>query len=307
MKRTLYRMLICLALCLALGAQALAADAGTPVSMRNADGTITRGVQVKALGSVLTVVKSGSGEITVPSSWLIWDRTAPLDRHFAYIYYTKKTTVNMRLTEKPKSAIVGKAKVGRIVMVADVGEDHSKVIYGSSTGYLPNSVLRFLNPAEAEPQHALVSYQGQTTGKHKVNLRQSASKGSKALQSLTPGTAAVVLRHENGWYEVEVDGWHGYIQEAFLTVGGPVELTGPGAEPAGPELTGEEPAAEEDPAEEEGPAEEAVPDEDAILNAVPEEEEEGEDTWEDEDPVVMPQPNQTMPQPLDDDLFEPLS
>ena len=228
------RSLLCAVLGLLLLISAVSAE-GTPVSMRNADGTISQNVRVKALGSVLSVVKGENGELTLPSSWLIWDRTAPLDQHFAYIYYTKSTKVNLRLTEKPKSSIIDKAKVGRIVMVADVGESYSRVIYEGQVGWLPNSVLRFLTPAQTEPLYAVISYQGQTTGKKQINLRQGPSKSSKTLVKLTVGQTAVALGLENGWYELEVNGWHGYVQEAFLTPGGPVvleELSAPAADSA---------------------------------------------------------------------------
>ena len=194
---TLTRRLTALILALLLlSAHAMAAEAVSQVSMRNENGTITKNVQVRYLGSIQTVIREGGQEKTIPSSRLIWDRTAPLDKHFAYIYYTKKTTVNMRLTERPRSAIVTKAAVGKIVLVSEIGEKYSKVIYGTDSGWLPTSVLRFLAPMETAPSAAKISYKGAVTGTHNYTTRK---KENDYLVSI-------------GWREEGI-GWYGVAQE----------------------------------------------------------------------------------------------
>ncbi|MBR6029257.1 MAG: SH3 domain-containing protein [Clostridia bacterium] len=300
--------LLCALLLLTQCVSAIAAEGSTPVSMRQEDGTIRKNVQVRFLGSVLTTIWDGGQNLIIPSSRLIWDRTAPLDQHFAYLYYKNKT-VNLRLTEKPKSAILAKATVGKIVMVAEVGEKYSKIVYGDTVGWVATSVLRFLGPLEETPVSAQISYKDSVTSTHKVNLRQGPSKGSKVLTGLQPGMTAVVRSQKDDWAEIEVNGWHGWIQTQFLTVTGPVSLEPEVAEPDArstePEATPEpetpeatpEPVAEPEPVEE--PEAEPEPEE---VDHEPVDEIDEPDEPEEETPETVVD----LYQPLPDDLFEPI-
>lgn len=71
---------------------------------------------------------------------------------------------------------------------------------------------------------------GETTGN--VNFREQASAASKKIATLSKGAALTLYSLNNGWYEAEYKGMHGYISAKYVkaTVNAPVQV-GAGSSP----------------------------------------------------------------------------
>ena len=156
-------------------------------------------------------------------SWAGSDQTIAWQR----FYETRKAVVTAdkgavgRRTADPKGERTGRLPVGSLVLADETAGDFSYVRFHRDGnvwwGYVNASAIRELDET-AETAFGIISKNGKTDGKTKINIRARASKKSPVIDQWTTGAYAMVYGHSNGWYEVEWNGCHGFVMEEFLTL-----------------------------------------------------------------------------------------
>lgn len=134
----------------------------------------------------------------------------------AVIYAPKTGKCTLRKSASTSSAALKKCKAGTVVIVLEQGEKTCKINVNGTTGYVLTSCLRFYDANTPILGQGQLSYNGKTTGKTTVNVRNTPEKGSAVIGDWKTGTQVQVFSHENGWYEIEYQGMHGYVQEKYL-------------------------------------------------------------------------------------------
>lgn len=194
----------------------------------------SRQVQLRYVGSYYSVVKASGGDRTVLSSTLRWDSDG--GARFGYVYAAKNGVVNLRMGPRPKASIVDKAKTNRLVLIFEQGEAWSGVLYNGQVGYLMNSNLKVIDPAEQPRGTAVLGYKGNTRRTTTVYMRMGPGTNTRKVVGLKPGAAVTVFGESGKWTEVEINGWRGYVLTEHLTGFEPLKPATPTDLPAeGPE------------------------------------------------------------------------
>ena len=93
---------------------------------------------------------------------------------------------------------------------------YTRINYKGTVGYIKTVCLKFYGDSESTAQGVL-SYKGNTGGGTTVNVRNTPKGDSAKVAEWRTGTEVTILSHENGWYEIEANGMHGYVMEKYVT------------------------------------------------------------------------------------------
>ncbi|MBQ9326073.1 MAG: hypothetical protein IJ246_09885 [Clostridia bacterium] len=183
-------------------------------------------VSVISLGFGRSTISYQEKTYTVPTDDLIWNTNADADHRLAVIYAPKGGNANLRKSESKNSKILQKASGGRVVMVWDMQSSSAGVYYDENAGYLLHSVLQF-HASTSDYQTGILTYEGSATSTKKINLYTTATESSRRLTRLLPGTPCTVLSQTSHWSEIDVEGWHGYVYNKFVTLTEETEVEAP--------------------------------------------------------------------------------
>lgn len=175
-------------------------------------------VEVCQLGVYQSFIMDDGVQEIVLTKDLIFADDVPFDKAIAVIYApnTGKCTLRQKATDSAKS--LGKCKAGTIVAVLEYGQKYCKISYDGEVGYVRTSCLKFYGDTDAPTGTGTLTYNGKATGRTTINIRNAADGGSHKIAKWRTGTVVVVFGMENGWYEIESDGMHGFVQKKFLTI-----------------------------------------------------------------------------------------
>ena len=171
-------------------------------------------VTVKTPGSYQSVIRVDGHERTVLSSELTWDSST--DLRFGYIYAPNLGKVNMRMGPRSKATIVLKAETNRVVMIFDRQKEWTGVIYDGKAGYVMNGTLKVIEHPEIPKASATLSFKGKTNVSTKITMRMGGSPNYRAVVGVYPGMPVTLFHKGSGYCEVEINGWHGYVQTMHI-------------------------------------------------------------------------------------------
>ena len=80
------------------------------------------------------------------------------------------------------------------------------------------SCLKFAGEGTEVLGSGKISYKGKMTGTTTVNIRGAGSNDAHRIAEWRTGTEVTVFSHQKGWYEVEYQGVHGWVQDKYLTM-----------------------------------------------------------------------------------------
>ena len=116
----------------------------------------------------------------------------------------------MREEASKKGKIIMTCKAGRVVTVLRVGDVYTRIVYDGVEGLVLNSCLKFYEtPDEDAFTTGLLSAKGKT-------------KSRRRLDKIRVGAYLAVLDKVGEWYEVDVNGWHGFVKDANVTLDAPL-------------------------------------------------------------------------------------
>ena len=214
-------------------------------------GTLAKGAKVTVLtaGSTYCYVKSSIGYGYVHKGYLSKKKVkasgnasqaafTPASNYTAYISNGSRT-VNLRSAATKNAPVVQEYPSGTQVTVIQHGEVWDEVQIGSSHGYMMTTFLTTTQPAPVPaattpttttftPYTAYV-----TSDNHKqVNVRNGKGTGYTYLFAVPYGGEVTVIEHDKSWDKISWGGKEGYMQNKYLTLNKPEDISTPPSPPA---------------------------------------------------------------------------
>ena len=160
----------------------------------------------------------------------------------ATVYCRDGGKLNLRTGAGSGYKSIAQIPTGAAVTVLDQGSKWSAVSYNGLNGYVMTSFLQFAQTAApavpAVPTVTAAPVSGAEAGMQavvvckdngKLNLRMTASSGSKVLERIPSGTVLTVYPAGGKWYNTSYNGQSGYVQNGFLSFNLPAATTAPAA------------------------------------------------------------------------------
>ena len=173
-------------------------------------------VGVVELGRTSSKIQYQGKTVSVSTSDLTFSENVPENKKLATIYAPRTGKASLRQTASSKGTLLKNCKAGAIVSVLAIGNGYTRINYKGTVGYIKTACLKFYGDSESTAQGVL-SYKGNTGGGTTVNVRNTPKGDSAKVAEWRTGTEVTILSHENGWYEIEASGMHGYVMEKFVT------------------------------------------------------------------------------------------
>ena len=197
-------------------------DDSNAVKSQNASQTDTQAseggtsVGIVELGRTSSKIQYQGKTVSVSTSDLTFSENVPENKKLATIYAPRTGKASLRQTASSKGTLLKNCKAGTIVSVLAIGNGYTRINYKGTVGYIKTACLKFYGDSESTAQGVL-SYKGNTGGGTTVNVRNTPKGDSAKVAEWRTGTEVTILSHENGWYEIEANGMHGYVLEKFVT------------------------------------------------------------------------------------------
>ena len=173
-------------------------------------------VGIVELGRTSSKIQYQGKTVSVSTSDLTFSENVPENKKLATIYAPRTGKASLRQTASSKGTLLKNCKAGTIVSVLAIGNGYTRINYKGTVGYIKTACLKFYGDSESTAQGVL-SYKGNTGGGTTVNVRNTPKGDSAKVAEWRTGTEVTILSHENGWYEIEANGMHGYVMEKFVT------------------------------------------------------------------------------------------
>ena len=181
-------------------------------------------VQVLFMGLAQSKVRlEGKGQMV--DTWrLSWNTEAPEDKVLAVITPKDAKNVRLRATHNAKSTVLDRVDTARVVQVLKTDKNWTLVDTNDELlpcGYIQTAVLTFYPNEKKEYQSAVISVKGSTkaTG-NLVKIRANGNRNGRIIGEFNPGEPLTVLQNEetdSDWMEVDVGGYHAFIQSEYVT------------------------------------------------------------------------------------------
>ena len=173
-------------------------------------------VGIVELGRTSSKIQYQGKTVSVSTSDLTFSENVPENKKLATIYAPRTGKASLRQTASSKGTLLKNCKAGTIVSVLAIGNGYTRINYKGTVGYIKTACLKFYGDSESTAQGVL-SYKGNTGGGTTVNVRNTPKGDSAKVAEWRTGTEVTILSHENGWYEIEANGMHGYVMEKYVT------------------------------------------------------------------------------------------
>ena len=226
--------------------------------------------EIVYLGLGRSTIRVDGEELVVPTSSLTWDTEAPEDKRLAVVTLhnnPKLTYLTLRAKKKQGSFVMGNCTKRRVLRVISTGKTWTMVDDDGVRGYVLTSGLTFYDNKPKRYAAGRVTIRGKTTSKDTVHARTSTasdpgyvlSGDGREIVEFAVATPVTVFSRDEKWSELDINGWHCFMLNEFVTLDEP--LPEPEEEAA--------PEADAEPASEGG--EGAEPESPAPAEAEPEE------------------------------------
>ena len=192
-------------------------DAGWIADNLDPDCTEMREIAVVQLGVSESVVRLDGEELVVPTDALVFAEGVKDKHRIAAIYAPRLGRCILRAKASEKAKELDKCPAGRIVPVLEYGKTWTKIRYEGQIGYVKTAVLTFLGDKADPIGVGVTSYQGRATGSAKVPLRNGKTSDAEIILNLRTATEVKVLSFDGKWFELEHDGWYGFLYKTYFT------------------------------------------------------------------------------------------
>lgn len=134
-----------------------------------------------------------------------------VDQQLAVIYAPNTGKAALRKTAKTSSAKLMDVNAGVIVPVESIEGECAQVTYLGHKGYVRLSSLRFYAPCEGEGTGTIRNASGS-----EVILRLARDNGSQKVCKIPVGAEVYVIKTWSEWYEIDYQGYHGFVPKNRL-------------------------------------------------------------------------------------------
>ena len=182
----------------------------------DADCTERREVGIVRLGVVDSDVTLDGVDYTVPTDALTFAEGVKDKHRIAAIYAPRTGRCILRAKASEKAKELDKCPAGTIVPVLEYGKTWTKIRYDGQVGYVKTSVLTFLGDKGEPIGTGVTSYQGKATGNAQVPVRNGKTSEAEIIVNLRTATEVTVLSFDGKWYEIDHDGWYGFLYKSYF-------------------------------------------------------------------------------------------
>ena len=197
-------------------------DTWNSLTVTYSDGDEAQTVSLQTLGVAMSEIYMDGEFLRVPTASLSWETEADDNQRIAVIYAPSTGKCTMREEASKKGKIIMTCKAGRVVTVLRVGDVYTRIVYDGVEGLVLNSCLKFYEtPDEDTFTTGLLSAKGKTNTTATVSVYQ-LTKSRRRLDKIRVGAYLAVMDKVGEWYEVDVNGWHGFVKDANVTLDAPL-------------------------------------------------------------------------------------
>ncbi len=171
----------------------------------------TQKVNMFVLGLAKCIVKIDGVKTEVPTLAIELSEDVKPDHQLAVVYAPNSGLASLRKTEKSGSEVIVKMEAGAIVVVKQIKGDYTQVVYNGRTGWVKNTSLKYYAACE-EMGKARVD------NGNAVKLYLNRDNDSWVITKLSAGAELSLIREYKEWYEVDWNGYHGFIYKKYVKV-----------------------------------------------------------------------------------------
>ena len=175
-------------------------------------------VQLKTLGVVKSTIIYDGKTKEVLTDDLVFSQEVAQEKKVAVIYAPKTGKATLRKTASASSSAIKICKAGVIVQVLETGGGFTKVNYQGTVGYVKTNCLKFYGSDVESMGVGVLSYNGKATGSTTINIRNAANGDSAIVAVWKTGTNVTILSKIGNWYEIEAQGFLGFVKQEFLSM-----------------------------------------------------------------------------------------
>lgn len=173
---------------------------------------------IVTLGTVQSLVRYGAEERMAATAELNLGGDMPADKQIAVVYAPKTGKATLRETASKNGKEIRQCAAGAVVAVLSQDGDFCRISIQGEEGYILVSCLEYHSSTAETLGTAVLSLKGATDGKSKINVRNAADRDSAKVAEWKTGMEVTVFSHKGSWYEIEAEGIHGWVQEAYVTM-----------------------------------------------------------------------------------------
>ena len=176
-------------------------------------------VDVRYMGLARSMVVMNGEERLVDTWRLSWETSASAEKVLAMV---RSDISQAKILERPSGISMNRVKGGRVVQVLRIGKHYTLVDINdpeTPLGYIATGSLDFY------PNIPMNYLTGTVTIKGKVNVKYDPvvvyaedRTGAAAIDKVRTGFPVTVYAQNDTWSEVDVDGYHGYILNKYVTL-----------------------------------------------------------------------------------------
>ena len=178
-------------------------------------------VRLVKLGLTESIVITSQGdEVTVPTQYLKFADNVDADRLLGVVYAPRTGEASIRENEGGSAKVIEKGKSGKVVAILEYnGGNFTKIRYEDDVeGYIRTDCLLFHNGKEAPLGTGILHIDGVKDGSKSVSIYAEATTSKAKIGAWKTGSEVIVHGSDGKWYEIEMDGWCGYVQSQYLTL-----------------------------------------------------------------------------------------
>ncbi len=146
------------------------------------------------------------------------------NRMVGYVKPNREGCVYFYAQPSPKSRLLGYLNAGTMVGIIKTGKSFSRVYVDGVVGCIKTNAISYMNIDKMPSSTGVLSINGMVSEDVTVNLLSSNSNGY-IVTSLPSGLEMLVWGKKGKYYEVEGNGYHGWVSQTNLTEGRSLEAT----------------------------------------------------------------------------------
>lgn len=177
------------------------------------EGSRAMGVWLVTPGLHESIVRTETGEMTVPTKHLTFDGNDDANHNVGVVHAPRTGEASLREKASGSAAKMAACKTGRIVVVLEYdGGTYTKIRYEGMDGYIRTDCLLFRKASETPVGTATLD------GNDTLTIRADTSASAAKVDAWPAGAQVTVHDQSGDWCWVERDGWCGYIQKQYLVM-----------------------------------------------------------------------------------------
>ena len=174
---------------------------------------------VLIIGTNECLVEENGEKKLVKTSAIGFSESTKKNKQIAYIRPSTEGCAYFYAEANPRSRLLGYVKSGALVCVIKSGSNYARIYVDGIVGFVKNNMLNYMTVDKKPAGKGVLTIGGVVSEDAQVNLLSSTTK-SFTQANLPCGLEVVIWQQKGKFYEVEANGYHGWVAAANLTKSG---------------------------------------------------------------------------------------